>query len=72
MSGASEQECKAVIEGKKTRPTRRLVLPRYLKRGAAVHIALDRMTNWQRHQWERAGADPDRAAEFARMERPMK
>jgi hypothetical protein len=31
--------------------------------------AVQRMTNWQRHQWMRAGADIARAEEFARLAR---
>lgn len=28
------------------------------------------MTNWQRHQWAKAGYPPHRKREFASMERP--
>ena len=32
---------------------------------------VNRMTNWQRHQWAKAGYKPGRAAEFAALQRPI-
>jgi hypothetical protein len=38
---------------------------------ASDRSLVNKMTNWQRNQWARAGYPPHRKGEFARMVRPF-